>query len=409
MSEEQREHIVVIGAGHGGGSVVAFLRQFGFAGDITLIGAESAAPYQRPPLSKAWLKGETTLDALALRPAKFYEDQKINLRLGVAVTRIDADRHHVILANGDEVAYDRLILATGSDARKLPMAGADFGNVMALRALDDAERIKAALQPSKKLVIIGGGYVGLECAATARALGADVVVIERAPRLLERVASAQISAFLHRYHEEQGVTIVVNANLAAIEGDKQADAVRLEDGRRFECDALLVGVGAVPVTALAETAGLECDDGIVIDAECRTSNPDIFAIGDVARRHHPHYDRKLRLESVPNALEQARQLASVLVGRSPVAHDTPWFWSDQYSLKLQMAGMPFEVQETVVRGDPAAAKFAVFHLRDGYVVTVEAVNSPAEFMAGKKLISSRKVVDVARLTDTSVALAELIA
>jgi 3-phenylpropionate/trans-cinnamate dioxygenase ferredoxin reductase subunit len=409
MNQDSQAHIVVIGAGHGGGSVVAFLRQFGFAGDITLIGAEPVAPYQRPPLSKAWLKGETSPDMLALRPAKFYEDQKIALRLGVAVTRIDADRHRVVLANGDEVAYGRLILATGADPRKLPMAGADFGNVMALRTLDDAGRIKAALQPGKKLVIIGGGYVGLECAATARALGVEVVVIERAPRLLERVASAEVSAFLHRYHQEQGVTIVVAANLAAIEGDHQAVAVRLEDGRRFECDTLLVGVGAVPVAGLAEAAGLTCEDGIVIDAECRTSNPDIFAIGDVAQRLHPLYDRKLRLESVPNSLEQAKQLAAVLVGRPPVANDTPWFWSDQYSLKLQIAGMPFDAKETVVRGDPAAAKFAVFHLCDGRVVTVEAINSPAEFMAGKKLISSGKVVDVSRLTDPSVALAELIA
>ena len=351
MSEDQREHIVVIGAGHGGGSVVAFLRQFGFAGDITLIGAEPVAPYQRPPLSKAWLKGETTLDALALRPAKFYEDQRINLRLGVAVSRIDADRRRVVLANGEELAYDRLILATGATARALPMVNANLGNVLALRTLDDAERIKAALLPGKKLVIIGGGYVGLECAATARALGAEVVVIERAPRLLERVASAEVSAFLHQYHQEQGVTIIVNANLAAIEGDKLATAVVLADGRRFECDTLLVGVGAVPVTALAETAGLTCEDGVSIDAEFRTSNPNIFAIGDVARRHHPHYGRKLRLESVPNALEQARQLAAILVGREPVATEPPWFWSDQYSLKLQIAGMPFDAKETVVRGD----------------------------------------------------------
>lgn len=408
-THETLRRVVVVGAGHGGGSVVAFLRQYGFNGSITLIGDEPVAPYHRPPLSKAWLKGEVSTDGLALKPGAFYTEQNVDLRLGQRAESIDSDARRVILGNGESIPYDDLILATGAYPRALPIAGAKHDNVITLRTLADAEKLRNVMGSGKRLVIIGGGYVGLECAATARALGTDVVVIEKAPRLLERVASTQISAFLQAYHEKHGVSFVLSAGIESIEGEKLAEAVLLTDGRRFPCDAILVGIGAIPATALAQTAGLTCDDGIMVDADCRTSNPHIFALGDAAKRPHPLLQRDLRLESVPSAMEQAKRVAAALTGRAPAAAEVPWFWSDQYDLKLQMVGLAFDANDFVVRGDPETGKFGVFHLRDGHVVTVEAINSPPEFFAGKKLVGSGKTVDSARLADTTVSLNELAA
>ncbi|MCK9285210.1 MAG: FAD-dependent oxidoreductase [Rhodocyclaceae bacterium] len=406
---ETPRRIVVVGGGHGGGAVVGFLRQYGFAGTITLIGEEPVAPYHRPPLSKAWLKGDVTVDGLALKPGPFYSEQNVELRLCVRVESIDPAARCVALATGERLPYDELILATGAYPRTLPLPGAGHHNVMTLRNLADAEKLRGALGPGKRLAIIGGGYVGLECAATARALGAEVVVIEKAPRLLERVASVPISAFLQRYHERHGVGFALAANIEAIEGTDRAEAVRLADGRRFPCDALLIGVGAAPAIALAAAAGIACNDGITVDDDCRTSVPHVFALGDVAKRPHPLYQRALRLESVPSSMEQAKRVAAVITGREPAHAEVPWFWSDQYDLKLQIAGLPFDADELVVRGDPEADKFAVFHLRDGRVVTVEAISAPPEFFAGKKLIASGKVLTAAQLADLAVPLTELIA
>ncbi|WP_114970583.1 NAD(P)/FAD-dependent oxidoreductase [Rhodoferax ferrireducens] len=409
MIQDKHEKVVVVGAGQGGGSVVAFLRQYGYCGDITLIGEEPVAPYHRPPLSKEWLKGDFSCETLELKPASFYAKQKIALRLGTRVARIDASRGCVILADGDEMGYDHLILATGADARTLPMQGAGFDNVMTLRTMNDAQRLRAALVPGKKLVIIGGGYVGLECAATARTLGVDVVVIERAGRLLERVASPHVSSFLAQFHQNHSVLVETNADLLAIDGSTRAESVQLADGRRFDCDSLLVGIGASPAIAIAAEAGLACDDGILVDADCHTSNPHIFALGDVARRPHALYHCRLRLESVPSAMEQAKRIAAVLTGRKPAEAEVPWFWSEQYNLKLQIAGLLFESKKTIVRGDPDQSKFAVYHLCDGRVVAVETINAPSEFFAGKKLIGSKKTVDSERLADLSVSLHELVA
>ena len=406
---ETSRRVVVVGAGHGGGAVVAFLRQYGFAGSLTLIGDEPIAPYHRPPLSKAWLKGAVTTESLALKPGDFYSEQNVELRLGHRVESIDAGARLVSFGNGESIPYDELILATGAYARTLPAVNAMHANVMALRNLNDAGKLRAALAPGKRLVIIGGGYIGLECAATARALGAEVVVIEKAPRLLERVASAPIAHFLHAYHEKHGVGFVLNANIENIEGENSATAVVLNDGRRFPCDAILVGVGVIPDTTLAKGAGLACNDGITVDADCRTSNPHIFALGDVAKRSHPLFQRDLRLESVPNAMDQAKRVAAAIAGHAPPAVEVPWFWSDQYDLKLQMVGLSFDANELVIRGHQETGKFGVFHLRDGHVVTVEAINSPPEFFAGKKLVGSGKPVDSKRLADTSVPLNELIA
>ena len=352
-----------------------------------------------------------TTEALLLRPEHFYTAQNITLRLSTKAEKVDAARHCVTLSSGEEVPYDHLILATGAYARTLAtlnIPGAGFDNVLTLRSLGDAERIRRFLTPGKTLAIIGGGYVGLECAATAKKMGADVVLIERTTRLLERVASAPVSAFLQEYHQRQGVTFLLHTEIDAIEGNtasqpptqapgQLATAIRLADGRRIACDAVLVGIGASPATALAQTAALTCQDGIVVDSDCRSSDPAIFALGDVARRPHSLYQRDLRLESVPGVLEQARRIAAILTGRAAAAAEVPWFWSDQYDLKLQIAGLPFAATETRVKGNPALSTLVVYHLQqqeNGHrVVSVETINSPQDFMAGKKWISSGAIID----------------
>ena len=396
---------MIVGAGHAGGSAAAFLRQYGFAGPIVLIGEEPIPPYQRPPLSKAWLKGEADADSLALKPLEFYAEHGMDLRLNAVAVSINRGEQVVTLADGQTVPYDVLILATGARARKLPIPGAGLAGVLELRTAADAEALKAAIGPGKRLAVIGGGYVGLEAAASGRALGAEGVVVEREPRVLARVACETLSTFFQDYHRDRGVVFELDAGVEAFEGEGgRIVGVRLSDGRLIACDAALVGVGATPNDELAKDAGLECAGGVVVDEDARTADPHIFAIGDVAHRPLPLYDRMFRLESVPNALEQAKQAAAAIAGRPAPAPETPWFWSDQYDLKLQIAGIPFEADQVIVRGDPAGARFAVFHLKGDRLLAVEAVNAPPEFMAGKMLIAQRKAVAPEKLRDMSVSM-----
>lgn len=393
--------VLIIGAGHAGGSAAALLRQFGFDGEIVLAGEEAAAPYQRPPLSKAWLKGEAGLEDLLLRPESFYVEQNIELRTGVTATAIDAAGRTVSFADGAVEPYDILILATGSTARKLAIPGADRPDLLELRTLEHAERLKAALAPGQRLAVVGGGYVGLEAAASARALGAEAVVIERMDRVLARVASEPLSAFFTDLHRRHGVEILTGAEVAGFEDG----GVRLADGGLIAADAILVGVGALAREALARTAGLACENGVVVDETARTSDPAVYAIGDVTHRPIPiHGGRMHRLESVPNALEQARQAAAAIVGRAPPAPEVPWFWSDQYDVKLQIAGLPFGADAQVVRGDPATGAFAVFHLQGDRIVCVESVNAPAEFMGGRLLIGKATPVDPVLLGDPATSI-----
>ncbi|MHB8286584.1 MAG: NAD(P)/FAD-dependent oxidoreductase [Caulobacteraceae bacterium] len=409
--------IVILGAGHGGGTVAALLRQLGFAGEIQLIGEEPLAPYQRPPLSKAWLKGEVDAEALALRPESFYAEHRIELRLSTRVITIDRDAGAdgmagaVVLEGGEAVGYTRLIIATGARARRLALPGLGLEGVLELRTAADADALKAVLGPGKRLAVVGGGYVGLEAAASARALGAEATIIEMQPRVLARVACETLSAFIQDYHRDKGVRFELAAGVTALEGAAgQVSAVRLADGRAVACDAALIGVGATPNEELAAAAGLTCDNGVVVDEAARTSDPAIYAIGDCTRRPLPLYDRMFRLESVPNALEQAKQAAADICGTKPPAPETPWFWSDQYDLKLQIAGLPFDVAQTVVRGHPTTARFAVFHLNAAdQIQAVEAVNAPPEFMAGRQLIGSRKSVAPDKLRDMSVSMKEVAA
>jgi 3-phenylpropionate/trans-cinnamate dioxygenase ferredoxin reductase component len=404
-------HIVIAGAGHAGGAAAAMLRQLGWQGAITLIGEEPIPPYQRPPLSKAWLKGEATAESLALRPASFYPTATIDLRLATQVTGIDRAAKTVALSDGTAVAYDYLILALGARARRLPLPGIELPGVLELRSAADADRLKAALHPGTQLAVIGGGYIGLEAAASARALGAQVTIIERESRVLARVACPILSDFFQSFHRKQGVVIETDAQVVAFEAaDGRVAGVRLGDGRLIRCDTALVGVGAVANDDLAQAAGLSCDNGIAVDLAARTDDPAIFAIGDCTRRPLPLYDRMGRLESVPNALEQAKQAASLICGKASPAPEVPWFWSDQYDLRLQIAGLPFDATEIAVRGDIDAGKFALFHLTgDGTVQAVEAVNASTEFMGGRRIIARRKRLARARIEDMSVSMQELAA
>jgi 3-phenylpropionate/trans-cinnamate dioxygenase ferredoxin reductase subunit len=408
---EVSARVVIVGAGHAGGSAAAVLRQYGWKGPITLIGSETVLPYQRPPLSKGWLKGDNDLAALLLRPAAFYAANNITLRLASSATDIDRASRRLTLGTGETIAYDHLILALGARARLLPVSGRGLAGAFELRTVADADRLKAALWPGQRLAIIGAGYIGLEAAASARALGGDVTVIEQEARVLARVASPLLSEFIQRRHEADGVRIMLDAAVDSFEGiDGHVTFVRLADGRQIACDAVLVGIGAAPNDALARAAGLDCADGVVVDTAARTSDPAIQAIGDCTRRPVPLYHRVVRLESVPNALEQAKQAAAALCGRPPPAPEIPWFWSDQYEVRLQIAGLLFDVSESVVRGDPAAGAFAIFHLAaDGTVQAVEAVNAPAEFMAGRAMIAKRTMPVAARLRDVSCPLRELVA
>ncbi|MBL6458409.1 FAD-dependent oxidoreductase [Belnapia sp. T6] len=411
MVEEAAPGVVIVGAGHAGGSAAAFLRQYGWKGPITLIGEEPLLPYQRPPLSKAWLKREATADNLALRPARFYDQQRIETRLGTRVIAIDRPARRVLLEGGESLPYAHLILATGARPRRLGLPGEALDRVLSLRSAADADALAAVLGPGRRIAIIGGGYIGLEVAASARALGAEAVVIERERRVLARVAGEALSAFLGNRHRAEGVEVLTSTTTEAIEGEGGAAcAVRLGDGRRIPCDAVLVGIGAMPEVSLAAAAGLDGPGGIEVDLAARTADPLIHAIGDCTRRPLPLYAREARLESVPNAIEQAKQAAADICGRPPPVPEVPWFWSDQYNLRLQIAGLAFDPAEAVLRGDPAEGSFAVFHLgADGRVLAVEAVNAPADFMAGRLLVARQMPVPPAQLRDTGLALKELAA
>jgi len=381
--------IVIIGGGHAGGSVAAYLRQFGCKDAIELVCEEPVAPYQRPPLSKAWLKSDMTLEQILLRPEAFYGMQSIGLRLGERAVAIDRAAKTIGLASGARLPYGKLIIATGSGPRILRIPGYDLAGVHYLRDKSDADALKRALVDARSVIVIGGGYVGLEVAASARGLGREVAVVEREARLLARVASPAISDFFARYHAGKGVQVLLGRQVASIEGAAgRVAGVRLADGAALAGDLVVVGVGAVPNQELAQLAGLQCADGIVVDARARTSDPDIYAIGDCTFRPLALYGPPCRLESVANANEQAKQAASDICGREVARIEPPWFWSDQFDLRLQMAGLAIGVAQTSVRGSMEAAKFAVVHTgAEGRLRAVEAVNMPAEFMAGKAALA----------------------
>lgn len=399
-----------MGGGHAGGTAAALLRQYGFDGDIVLIGKEPGLPYERPPLSKAWLNGQADTDSLLLKPARFYADQTIDLLLQRTAVTIDRTTQTVGLDDGREIGYDRLVLATGARARRIDVPGHDLDSVLYLRDQSDARRLKAALSGAGRIVVCGGGYIGLEVAATARVLGVEATVVEQQPRLLSRVASGPVAGYFLRHHFEHGVDFRLDARIGSFKGEGgRVAGVGLADGEMLMCDAVVVGIGATPEDELAVAAGLDCQDGVVVDESARTSDPRIFAIGDVAQRSVALYGRSFRFESVPNAIEQAKQAAAAITGREGSRPEVPWFWSDQYDTKLQIAGLARSSDALVLRGDEAAGRFAVFHLEGGRLLAVEAVNAPAEFVMGKKLIASRQLVQAEKLADPAVRMTEIVA
>ena len=399
------KRVVIVGTGHAGGAAAALLRQYGWQGPVTLIGPEPMVPYQRPPLSKAWLKGEHELADLLLRPATFYPDNQIGLRLGCEVAAIDRVAGCVALSNGERVAYDHLIIATGCHARALPISGNQLEGVVALRTLADADRLRAQLRAGTRIAIVGAGYIGLEVAASARSLGAEVVVIEREARVLPRVASTPLSEFFRQRHTDAGVRIISGAAVEAFDGERQrVAAIRLSDGEEIACDAVLVAIGGAPNEALASAAGLECENGIRVDLAARPADPAIHAIGDCTHRPVPLYQRTCRLESVPNALEQAKQAAADLCGRPPPVPEVPWFWSDQYDLKLIIVGVAQEHDTVVVRGDPAARSFSACYLRGGELIAVDTINSAKDQLAARKLIAAHARPDVSKLANPAIPL-----
>ncbi|MFA6117264.1 MAG: FAD-dependent oxidoreductase [Sphingomonas sp.] len=404
--------IVIIGGGHAGANAAASLRQAGHDGEIVMISEETVLPYHRPPLSKAYLKGGSTLESLYLRPAKFYETNNIETLLDARATGIDTERKVVTLADGREVGWELLILATGSVARRLDGPGADLAGVHVLRDIRDAEALHARIVDGARLVIIGAGYIGLEVAASARDLGAEVTILEREPRILSRVACEELSGFFHRFHAGRGVVFRTGVSVAGLHGeDGEVRSVELSDGEILPADVVLVGIGGSPCDALAIDAGLHCDNGVIVDLAGQTSTKGIYAIGDMTRRPMPHYgDRMFRLESVPNAVDQAKAVAADIMGKPLPTPDLPWFWSDQYELKLQIAGVPFDADRQIVRHTPDKENsFSIFHMSGDRIVAVEAVNALGDFVAGKKLIMAGQPVDIARLSDASVAVKTLIA
>jgi 3-phenylpropionate/trans-cinnamate dioxygenase ferredoxin reductase subunit len=399
--------LVIIGAGQAAGQLVASLAQEGFAGDVIVVGEEPHPPYQRPPLSKKFLAGEIELDRLYVKPEAFYAKAGTRLMLDTRVAGIDRQAHAIITEAGQALRYSTLVIATGSRPRTLTLPGADLEGVMYLRTIADAQAIRRYLEPGRRLVIVGGGYIGLELAAVAAKRGVQVTVLEQAPRVMARGVGSIVSTFYERLHREEGVTIATDTAVLGFEGSDRVEHV-VCDGSRFAAELVVVGVGAIPNAELAHDAGLVIDNGIVVDAECRTQDPAIYAIGDCASQLHPLLDQRLRLESVHGALEQARVTAAVICGRPLPSPQTPWFWSDQYDVKLQMAGMSAKHDEAVVRGDPDRGRsFAVFYLRQGVLIAVDAVNRAPEFMMSKQLIAERALVDREKLDDEQVAMKEV--
>lgn len=399
---------VVIGGGHAGAQVVASLRQEGYEGEVVLICEEPVPPYQRPPLSKTYLAGEQTLERTLLRPAKFYADKNIELKLGIRVESIDPAAKTVALSNGETLDFTHLVIATGSHVRRLPLPGVDLPGVHYLRTLADVDDIRAEMGEGKRLVIVGGGYIGLEVAAVAVQAGLDVTVLEMEERILQRVTTAAMSEYYHDVHTKAGVKIHCGAAASEILGNERVSGVKCKDGSEVPADIVIIGAGILPTTELAEAAGLDVDNGILVDDHCRTSAADIYAIGDCTNHPSALLERRLRLESVPNAMDQARVAAANICGKDKVYDAVPWFWSDQYDLKLQMVGFSAGADDEVVRGDPKDNAFARFYLRDGVVIAVDAVNSPREFMAAKQLVAEKAKVEPAKLADQAIAIKDLL-
>lgn len=379
--------IVIIGAGQAGLQIATSVRQKGYSGRVVLIGDEPHPPYQRPPLSKAFLKGTADATSLIFRPAEALEAQGIELLLGQRALRIDRADKTVEVGSG-VIHYEKLALALGTRPRQLAVPGADLEGVYSLRGLGDGQKLMSALYKANHVVIVGGGFIGLEVAATAVAKGKAVTVLEAGPRVMARAVAPGISDWFEDMHRQMGTRIVTSAVIARLNGTDHITSVTLGDGEVIPADLVLVGIGAVPNTEIAVEAGLECPNGVLVDAVGRTTDLDIFAAGDCAYHPNRFAGSYIRLESVQNAIDQSKAVAAAMLNETASYDAVPWFWSDQGEAKLQTTGLPVATEAHVVRGDPGAGKFTVFHLKSGRVIAADSVNSPADHMCARRIVAS---------------------
>ena len=396
------ETVVIVGGGQAGAQAAVSLRQEGFDGRVVLIGDEPMLPYQRPPLSKTYLAGELAMERLLIKPPAFYDKVNIERLLGETVSAIDSRQQIISLNSGQTLPYDHLILATGGRVRRLDCSGANHPRVHYLRTLADVNAMHDKFTEGARLVVIGGGYVGLETAAVAVKLGLKVTLLVARPTALGRVTSPEVGKFFEAVHREAGVALCCNTEVKAIEdeeGNGQVAAIVTDNGYRVLADMVVVGIGLLPNVELAESAGVACDDGIVVDEYGRTSVDNLYAAGDCANHPNPIYQRRMRLESVQNAIEQGKTVAATICGKDKPYAQVPWFWSDQYDLKLQTAGINSGYDQTIVRGDPASRSFAVFYLREGRLLAVDAINRPAEFVVSRNIIAKGIAVSAECLQD----------
>ena len=410
-SNHSQADVVIVGTGHGGAQAAIALRQHGHEGSILMIGRDDAPPYERPPLSKEYLAGDKGFERIMIRPEKFWADKDITLRLGAAVTAIDPVRHTVTLSDGGQVTYRKLIWSGGGDPRRLPVPGAVLPGVFYVRDKADADAMMRALESgAKRAVVIGGGYIGLEAAAVLRKLGCEVVLVEMLDRLLARVAGAELSTFYADEHRRQGVDVRLSTGVHSVLGEDKVTGVRLDSGEEVACDMVVVGIGIVPAVAPLIAAGAAGSNGVDVDFCCRTTLDDIYAIGDCAAHANDFADGAvIRLESVQNAHDMANTVAKAIMGEKEPYHALPWFWSNQYDLKLQTAGLNLGFDETVLRGDPAERKFTVIYLKAGKPIAFDCVGTMKDYVQARKLLESGVgKIDPALLADPDVALKDLI-
>lgn len=405
MSSDQT--YVIIGAGQAGGWAAKTLRDEGFEGRVVIYGDENFAPHERPPLSKEVLLGDAEKDSCLLWPPGTLEDANIEMCLGISVSSIDADNHTLTLDGGETVAWNKLLIATGGSARSLDVDGVDLDGVFTLRTIDDAEGIRGRLTEGANVVVIGAGWIGLEVAAAARKRGASATVLEVADRVCARALTTDMSQWVHALHERNGVDIRLETAFSHFAGDGELRKVVLGDGTEIDCDLAVIGIGLVPNTDLASEAGLDVDNGIVVDETGQTSHPDIYAAGDVTNHPNPLLGRRVRLESWENAQNQAINAAKAMLGSEDAYAEIPWFWSDQYDANIQMMGLPEEWDQTVTRGDREAGEFIEFYLKDGEMQGAAAINNPRDLRFTRRMITSGKKFDADALADPDVKLQKL--
>lgn len=391
--------VLIIGGGHAGANTAFVLRKDGFDGDITIISDEDYLPYHRPPLSKDFLKQNLAIEKLSFKSSDFYKEQNISLKLNTRIDFIDLESNY---ANAKDTSFDfdYLVFATGASPRLLPMENADAKNLFYLRQITDVLSIQKSIGSAKNIVLIGGGYIGLEVASAMIELGLNVIILEAEKRILQRVTSPDVSKFYNDFHIKKGVEIICNARVSSLNAEnKLINTVSLESGERISTDMVLVGIGAIPNTQLADSIGLECENGIKTDQYCRTSIPNILAVGDCTSSFNALFNKEFRLESVPNALAQSKVVSSSIIGNELFNNEMPWFWSDQYDLKLQMAGLSSGYDECHIIGEIDSAEFIACYGKDGYLIAVDSVNQSKKFMLFKKALGNGFQLEMSLIKD----------